>query len=43
MTKQQVIKWIGKKNWKSFVKFYGMNFNKDYSLTRVLEFIWGNK
>lgn len=43
MTKKQIINWIGKKNWKSFIKFYGINFKTDYNIDKVLEFIWGNK
>jgi hypothetical protein len=42
MTKSQIIKWIGKKNWKSFVKWYGINYTKDYKMDKVLKFLWGN-
>jgi len=42
MNKAQVIKWIGKQNWKSFVKFYGINFKGDYKIDKVLKFLWGN-
>lgn len=43
MTKKQVINWIGKKNWKFFIEFYGINFKEYYNIDKVLEFIWGNK